>query len=451
MTIYFIGIGGIGISALAQYYLERGHQVSGSDLFSSETTSLLKEKGAKLLLGEQKMENVPKGTDLVIYSPAVEKTNPELKKSLDLQAEGKKLKVLSYPEALGKLTKKYFTVAVCGTHGKSTTTSMLSLILIEGGLDPTVILGTKMKEFGQSNFRGGKSNYLLIEADEWKASFLNYWPRITVLLNIEKEHMDYYKNMSHIIETYGKFIGHLPEEGILVINGDDVNIQKVISNDQFSIFNKFSIINFQAKKTKEKQKIKDVLRVPGEHNVLNALAALQTARTLGVEDEISYQALSKFKGSWRRFEEYKTINYKLISDYAHHPTEIEATLKAVREKYPQKEIWCLFQPHQYQRTFYLFDQFVKVLKKVQKNKLTDNLMITDIFDVQGREKKEIKERVSSEKLAKLAGAFYIPKKETEQYLKKNLKKEVVLVIMGAGDIYKLAQKLSTGKLLTSSF
>ncbi|GAI04639.1 unnamed protein product [marine sediment metagenome] len=194
MRVHFIGIGGIGVSALAQYYLAKRHQVNGSDLASSEIIELLKKKGAKILTGKHQAKNLPQNTDLVIYSPAVQLDNSEL-----TEAKKCRIKCQSYPEALGELTKQYYTIAISGTHGKSTVVAMIGLILAKAGLDPTVILGTKLKEFGNSNFRMGKSKYLVIEADEWQASFLNYWPKVIVLTNIEREHLDLFFTMNFII------------------------------------------------------------------------------------------------------------------------------------------------------------------------------------------------------------------------------------------------------------
>ena len=233
MNIHFIGIGGIGVSALAKYYLEKGHKVSGSDLVSSEIIESLKKRGVKIHIGPHLTRNVLVKIDLVVYSPAVQTNNPELK-----QARKLGIKCLSYPEALGELTKKHFTIAISGTHGKSTTTCMIGLLLTKAGLDPTVIVGTKIKEFaphqkngGGSNCRVGKSQYLVIEADEHFASFLNYWPKIIVLTNIEADHLDYYKNLGNILKTFKKYIGHLPENGVLVVNKDDKNISKVKSQN----------------------------------------------------------------------------------------------------------------------------------------------------------------------------------------------------------------------------
>ncbi len=345
---------------------------------------------------------------------------------------------------------------------------MISLILIKAGLNPTVILGTKLNEFGDSNFRVGdfpkseicnlKSKILVIEADEHFASFLNYWPKIIVLTNIEREHLDYYKNLKNILTTYKKYISHLKNDGILVLNKDDKNIRNTFSTTVENVL-RYSI------KQKEAKKLKKILKVPGDHNVSNALAALSVARTLKISDKISFKALSEYHGAWRRFEEFdlkiKNLKLKIISDYAHHPTKVRVTLKAAREKFKNKKIWLVFQPHQYQRTYYLFDDFVRVFKnalrpaqgkplrpvrqahrkQAQGKPPVDNLIITDIFDVAGREEKVIKNKVSSEKLVKAINdkkAVYLPTIEkTFNYLKKNLKGGEVVIIMGAGDIYKL--------------
>jgi len=434
MKIHFVGIGGIGVSALAKYYLEKGCRISGSDLVSSEITDSLKKLGAKIFTGKHKTKNLPKNANLVIYSPAVKPNNPELKEAKKL-----KIKCQSYPEALGELTKKYFTIAIAGSHGKSTVAAMTGLLLEKAGLDPTVILGTKLKEFGSSNCRVGKSKYLVIEADEHLASFLNYWPKIIVLTTIEADHLDFYKNLKNYVLAYKKFISQLPKSGILIANKDDKNIQKLKS--QISKLH-LKTQNYSLKQL-EAKKIKKILKIPGKFNISNALAALTVTRVLKIPDKISFKALSEYKGSWRRFEITKTLYpkpYTLISDYAHHPTQIKVTLEAAREKFPRKEIWCIFQPHQYQRTYYLFKDFVKVFKAAP----VDKLIITDIYDVAGRETSKIKKKVSSEKLVKKISknkVIYLKKEEILDYLKKNLRGGEVIMIMGAGDIYNLSLKL----------
>ena len=445
MKIHFIGVGGIGVSALAKYYLEKGHKISGSDLVSSEITDALREKGAKLLIGKHRVGNLPKSADLVVYSPAVPATNPEFKRAKKL-----KIKCQSYPEALGELTKEYFTVAVCGSHGKSTVAAMIGVLLTKAGLDPTVIVGTKVKEFaphqkngGGSNCRVGKSKYLVIEADEYFASFLNYWPKIIVLTTLEPDHLDYYKNFKNYLKAFQKFISHLPKNGILVANKDDRNTYNTFSTAVKNVL-------WYSLKQKEAGKIRRILKVPGEHNVSNALAVLAVAWILRVPDKISFKVLSEYRGSWRRFDVVeaelrrhqrgKTRKIIIVSDYAHHPTQIRVTLKAAREKFPKKEIWCIFQPHQYQRTYYLWNDFVKVFKEAPVNKL----ILTDIYSVAGREKKEIKEKVNSKKLVKAVNrenVIFLQKQKIIDYLKKNLKGGEVVIIMGAGDIYDLANIL----------
>ncbi len=428
------------MSALAQYYLAKGHEVSGSDLVASEITDFLKKQGIKVATGERKKP--AKGNslpDLVVYSPAVKSKNPELR-----YFKKKKVKCQSYPEALGDLTKEYFTIAVAGAHGKSTTTAMLGLALAKAGLDPTIVVGTKVKEFGPpaggTNFRIGLSKLLVIEACEYDSSFLNYFPKIIIITNVDKEHLDYFKTFNNVLKAFRKFALKLPVDGVLVINKDDQNSAKALQTETQKY--NFKIAEFGAEQT-EAKKIKKILRVPGKHNVSNALAALAAARVLAVPDDVCLKAFSEFKGTWRRFEtrQGKAGGKKItvISDYGHHPTEIEATFSAARQKYPKKKIWCVFQPHQHQRTYYLFDQFVKTFRQAP----VDNVIITDIYDVAGRETKKISKEVSSRKLANKVdkeSVRYCALSNVEKLIKENIKEGDVLLIMGAGDIYKFADK-----------
>jgi len=429
MKIHLIGIGGIGVSALAQYYLAKGHEVSGSDLVASEITDFLIEKGIKVSIGNF-AKNVENDFSLVVHSPAVKADNPEYKRAKELG-----IKTQSYPEALGELTKEYYTIAVAGAHGKSTTTAMIALVLTKAGLDPTVIVGTKLKEFGGSNFRLGKGKFLVIEACEYDSSFLNYLPKITVITNVDKEHLDYFKTFANVKKAFKDFIMQLPKDGFLVFNKDDKYTPKINKP-------KFKTIEFSVKQ-KEAKKIKSILKVPGLHNVSNASAALRVAQVLAIPDEIAYKALSEFNGTWRRFEIKEGIvggkKITVVSDYAHHPNEILATLKAAREKYSKNKIWCVFQPHQHQRTYYLFNDFVKTFRKVP----IDKIIITDIYDVAGRETKVINGEVSSEKLVNKINrdnVEYIPLCDIKERLEENMNSGDVLIIMGAGDIYKLADK-----------
>ena len=429
LKIHLIGIGGIGVSALAKYYFEKGYRISGSDLVASEITNSFKKLEVKIFIGKHKKENLPPNVDLVVFSPAVQSDNPELKRAKEL-----KIKIQSYPQALGELTKQYFTIAITGTHGKSTTTAMTGLLLTKAGLDPTVIVGTKVKEFGNSNCRVGKPirqaqskvQYLVIEACEHEESFLNYSPNIIVITNIEPDHLDYYKSFENYKKAFVKFSSKLKKDGIIITEKEYKN-------------------------SKDAEKLKKILKVPGEHNVSNALAALAVARALKIPDKISFKAFSEYRGSWRRFEIFKVLNpkpYTLISDYAHHPTEVMATLKAAREKWPKKKIWCVFQPHQYHRTYRLFNDFVKAFQQAQNKFFVNKLIITDIYSVAGREKKYLRKKVSSQKLVKAIknkNTTYLPKENILNYLKNNLQGEEIVIIMGAGDIYEIA--ISLTKLL----
>lgn len=449
MHIHFIGIGGIGVSALAEYFLEKGNRIFGSDLVASEITRVLEKKGARIFIGQHKAENLAKDIDLVIHSPAVRFDNPELR-----QAKKLKIKTKSYPQALGEMTKEYFTIAVAGTHGKSTTTAMLGILLTKAGFDPTVIVGTKVKEFNNSNCRVGKSEYLVIEACEHEESFLNYWPKIIIITNIEKEHLDYYKNFSNVLKGFQRFVSHLTEDGILIIDGDHKNT----SNFLKKIKNLKLITKKYSLKQKEAGKVKKIMKIPGRHNISNALAVLTAARILKIPDKVSFDSLGEYQGTWRRFEvnrrNWKGKEITIINDYAHHPTEIKVTLAAAREKFPGEKIWAVFQPHQYQRTFYLFKDFINVLNEAP----TDKMIIMDIYDVAGRENTVVKKKVSSSELVdrlkmktgrKKEFIYLATIKEIIDYLEKNLEGGEVIVIMGAGDIYKLAENL-TDSCLTSN-
>lgn len=459
---------------MAGYYLSRNFGVSGSDLSASPTTDALKKQGAIIYIGKHKAENVKKGVDLIVHTAAATKNNSELK-----QAKKLKIKTQLYAEALGYLTKKMFTIAVSGMHGKSTTTAMLALVLEKAGLDPTVIVGTKLREWNNMNYRVGKSKYLVIEADEYNASFLNYWPKIIVLTNIEEEHLDFYKDLRHIMKTFKEYVGHLGKDGILVVNGQDANVVRIARSAKDKVV-------YYRSHYGSSTPLKGVellnLRVLGKHNISNAMAVLEVAKILKIPRRKAIKTLNNFQGTWRRMEYRGEINgARIYDDYGHHPTEIKATLEGAKEllNFPllqrgikgdladdkihpnpssikhgigslQKEggrVHCIFQPHQYQRTYKLFEQFINAFD------LADKTIILPIYSVAGREKESIKKKVSSEKLVKEIKRSYksrIMNQEIEyinsfarakNYLEKNLRKGDVCVIMGAGDVYKLTEML----------
>jgi UDP-N-acetylmuramate--alanine ligase len=430
---HFIGVGGIGISALARYYLTQGWKVSGSDIGLSDITKDLENLGAEIYQGSRSLKT--RMPSVVIYSPAVKKDDPELEEARNLD-----IKTMSYPEALGELTKKMRTIAVAGAHGKSTTTVMM----IDAKLDPTVIVGTKVKEFGGSNFRLGKSENLVIEACEYDRSFLNYWPSIAVVTNIEMDHMECYRDEPRLFAAFLDFANHVPETGALVAYAGDANSAKLARE-----FAKKGIgIREYSLNQPEAKKIRSLMKIPGDHNIANALAALSVGRILKIPDAKIYASLAKYKGSWRRFEESPgAIGGKkviLVSDYGHHPTQIRLTMEAARAKWPKKKIICVYQPHQAYRTYLLFDEFVKSLK----GSPADLVIIADIYQVASREKPSITKRVSSKSLAKAVGKKNVEYVMTGAIMDR-LDKEVaggeVVLVMGAGDIYDLAKTISQEK------
>jgi UDP-N-acetylmuramate--alanine ligase len=433
MKVYFIGIGGIGVSALARYYLHQGAQVFGSDLFFNETIEELKDQGAMIFVGEQKAKNLPTDLDLVVYSLAVCSSNPERKKALELKKINKSLKVFSYPQALGKISQQYFTIAVSGVHGKSTTAAMVTSILITAGLDPTIFIGTKIKELSEKNFRIGKSQYLILEADEWRASLLNYFPQALIITNIEEDHLDFYHNLEEIIETYQKMIDQLPAKGVLIVNEDNPAIHHLkIPSDIKTI--SYSLTDPVA------SQLKKVLKVPGEYNLSNALASYYLAQTLGVSEKDILQGLTNYQGCWRRFDQrlgkLENKDFVLVYDYAHHPTALKSFLKALREKFPQQKILAIFQPHQYERTVRLADSFIQALKESEA--WVDQLIITDIYKVAGREGKG-KGKIKAKDLVEAAqspSVVFKPLKKLKGFLLKEIKGKEIVAVIGAGDIYE---------------
>jgi len=435
MKVHFIGIGGIGVSALARYYLAEGWQVSGSDICPSEITVALGKAGAKIYRAARTLgKTMP---DIVVYSPAVKKDDPELEEARKLG-----IKTMSYPEALGELTKVYKTIAVAGAHGKSTTTAMIGLMMAAAKLDPMVIVGTKVKEFQNSNFLRGRSEYLVIEACEYDRSFLNYWPQVAVITNIEMDHMECYESESRLAAAFREFARHLPSTGTLVACADDKNAAKLTADAKKT---GSQVMTYSVKQA-EAGKLRKILKIPGEHNVANALAALAVGRLLKIPDKTIFSSLAKYNGSWRRFdiEKGKVGGKKIIvvSDYGHHPTQIKLTMEAARQKWPEKKIICVFQPHQAWRTHLLFKQFVQALK----NSPVDKIFITDIYRVAGRENAAIAKKTTSRKLAQAVAkgsVEYVPSKRVPGRLKKEITGNEIVMVMGAGDIYRLSQTLTS--------
>lgn len=444
--VYFIGIGGSGISGLAKIFKLEGKEVSGSDLNPSEFTEDLQTESVKIIIG-QKAENVPNDADLYVYSDAVPLENPERKQIRDLQRTDKEM---SYFEALAEVMKGYeHAIAISGTHGKTTTTAMLALVFMKAGLDPSFIVGTKIKQIN-SNARLGKSKkYFIAEACEHREHMMKLSPNIILLTNIEEDHLDYYRDLEHIQMTFQNYINKLPAHGILVKNNDDSESRELGFDGKiitYGIKNKAQIMAHNIRKEKKLQKFTVgkttfTLQIPGDFNIYNALSVIALARELEIKDEMIQEALKSFAGTRRRFEEVGTFKGAIIiSDYAHHPTAVDSTIKAAKEFYPDRRIVILFQPHQHNRTKKLFDGFTKCFRHA------DLIIIQEIFDVAGRENKD-DQNISSKDLVKVVErmgkyVFYSNSLEkAEQLLHEHVEKNDVVIIAGAGDIYKVAEAI----------
>ncbi|MBP3814412.1 MAG: UDP-N-acetylmuramate--L-alanine ligase, partial [Butyrivibrio sp.] len=381
--VYFIGIGGISMSGLAQILIKEGFKISGSDSKESAMTRALESQQVKINYG-QRAENISSADkiDVVVYTAAVHPDNPEF-----AAAKEAGIPMLTRAELLGQIMKQYaLPVAISGTHGKTTTTSMVSKILLEADTDPTLSIGGVFKDIG-GNIRVGQSEYFVTEACEYTNSFLSFFPKISVISNIDADHLDFFKDLEDIRHSFRKFAELLPADGTLVISGDIENVDEIThdlpcsivtygSSDKFDyyptdiVYDEHGNPSFTAHLPMGKE-LKIKLAVPGIHNVYNALAAIAVSTVLNIEDKHIVSGLSLFGGTSRRFEYKGEISgVTIIDDYAHHPTEIKATLTAAKN-YPHEKIWCVFQPHTYTRTKALLDEFAKALS------LADHVVLAD--------------------------------------------------------------------------
>ena len=447
VSVFFCGIGGISMSGLAEVLLSRGFKVSGSDRLKSRLTESLEEKGAVIYYG-QRAENITDDIELVVYTAAISEDNPEW-----IAMKEKQIPSLSRAQLLGEIMRNYeLPIAIAGTHGKTTTTSMVSEILLHADTDPTLSIGGILKSI-DGNIRVGHSRYFVTEACEYTNSFLHFNPKISIILNIEEDHMDFFKDLADIRNSFKRFANLLPNDGALIINGEIDNYQEITADIACPCitygftedctyhadcieYNELGHPSFIL----HAQGYPDCtisLSVPGRHNVSNAMAAIAFADQVGISRDIACTALKAFGGTERRFE-YKgqVAGITIIDDYAHHPTEIEATLTAAKN-YPHKKIWCIFQPHTYTRTQAFLPEFAKALS------LADHVVLADIYAA--REKNTI--GISSTDIQKLiieegTSCDYFPSfDEIENFLLENCTQGDLLITMGAGDIVKVGEKL----------
>ncbi len=451
MHVYFIGIGGISMSGLASILLADGFKVSGSDSKESDLTRKLSEDGATVYYG-QETSHITDDVDLIVYTAAIRPDNAEYKAMME---SGKAH--MTRAEFLGQLMKGYNTpVAISGTHGKTTTTSMISEIMLEADTDPTLSVGGVLKSIN-SNLRVGAHDYFIFEACEYTNSFLSFFPKISVILNIEEDHLDFFKDINDIRSSFKRFADLLPEDGLLVINGEIDNYREIVKDIKcpyvtygFSpafdfwasdiSFDKNGHPSFTCHVKKTGGEFDVTLATTGIHNVSNALAAIAVARNLKVSASNIKSALLKCSGSKRRFEELGSFNgVTVVDDYAHHPTEIRATLTAA-QNYPHSKIWCVFQPHTYTRTKALMNEFAEALS------LADHVILADIYAAREKDNLGISSRTLRDKIVELGHECnYFPTTENfneiEKFLLQNCTKGDLLITMGAGDVVKIGDEL----------
>ena len=421
--VHCVGIGGIGVSAIARMLRLQGKRVTGSDMSRSPMTAMLRKLGIRVFFGHR-AANVPKDTDLVVYTRAVSRDNPEL-----CAARRRGIPCLSYAEMLGVLSREKYTIAVSGAHGKTTTTAMMGHILRKAKLLPTIIVGGIMADTG-TNFVAGRGKYLVVEACEYKKSFLSIRPRIIVITNIDNDHLDYYKNFKNIRCAFAEFAAKLPRGGFLVCGPRDQNLREAVRGTRATV------VDFT------KSPRIPGLKVLGAHNTKNAQAALAAARVLGVPTKTAERALRTFRGVRRRFEckgAWRGIRF--YDDYAHHPTEIKATLRAAREHFGKKKrIWCVFQPHLYSRTRLLMKDFARSFNDA------NGVLLADIYAAREKDDGRTNSRTLAEKINAYTPALYLGNfPHIASFLKVHVAKGDVVVTMGAGEAYTVFDLIHKNK------
>lgn len=446
---HFIGAGGIGMSGLAALMMANGARVSGSDQNENEFVAGLRGLGADIFAGHAE-RNIPEDIDEIVISAAIKPENPEMR-----AAARRNIKVSKYAHMLGQLMQQYKGIAVAGTHGKSTTCGWLVQLMSQAGMDPSFIVGARINQLGDS-WKVGRGECFVAEACEYDRSFLNLRPQIGCILNIEQDHLDYYANVDEIVEAFECFAGNVRPGGALVINGDDVNCRKLparLENDIRCVtfgqmpdnyyraddialvdgLYSFDVIAGQRKIARTP------IAVAGAHNINNALAVVAMAVEAGLDEHSAVKLLDEFTGIDRRLM-LKAVSggITIMDDYAHHPTEIRASLQAIRQFHNPARLWCVFQPHQYSRTRFLLDDFAESFK------LADVVVMPEIYFVRDTiaARQQVNSQVLVDKINKNgSSAVFIDGFEPIcEYLKKNVRKDELIVTMGAGDVWKVADE-----------
>lgn len=446
VSVYFVGIGGISMSGLAEILNSAGFRVSGSDARKSPMTQMLEARGIRVFYG-QRAENITPDIDCAVFTSAIHEDNPEF-----MAVKALNIPSLTRAQLLGQIMTNYKTpIAISGTHGKTTTTSMVSEILLHANTDPTLSIGGILKTIG-GNIRVGHSEYFVTEACEYTNSFLSFFPKIGIILNIEEDHMDFFKDLADIRSSFRKFAQLLPSDGCLIINGDIEHYEEITQglscrvitygtdsrNDYYPrelTHNEYAQAAFRLHSPQEIRSF--TLSVPGDHNVSNAMAAIALADLLHIDTATIQAALTDFHGTDRRFEYKGSVGgVTVIDDYAHHPTEITATLQAARN-YPHKTLWCVFQPHTYSRTKAFLDDFAQALC------LADRVVLADIYAARETDTLGISSETLKHEIEELGHTcdYFSTFDEIENFLLENCTTGDLLITMGAGDVHKIGENL----------
>ena len=450
-NIHFVGIGGAGMIGIAKVLLQKGYSISGSDLNFSDDLVRLQNDGAKVFHGHAK-ENI-KGSDLLVVSSAIDKDNPEI-----IQAQEDQITVIPRAEMLGSIMIGYESIAVAGSHGKTTTTSMVAKIFSEAILSPTYVVGGKVLSTDE-NSDLGKGKYLVAEADESDGTFIHLQPDVALITNIDDDHLSHYNNIfENLLDSFVTFLENIPFWGYMVINGDDKDVLKVskrISRKQVTFGEtrscNYQISDIRSANGKQSFRILDtrkdkfynfLLNIPGKHNVFNAAGSIAVALEESIEIQIIQKAISEFSGVGRRYEKH-AINVSskdiiLIDDYGHHPIEIDANLSAIKEEFSEKKVCMIFQPHRYTRTEQLFDDFVRVLARV------DSLILLDIYEASEKPIKGINSKAIAQKIIQQGHSDVIhvtDHSKINQILNSKKDHIDVLVTQGAGSISKVCESI----------
>ncbi|GAQ93900.1 UDP-N-acetylmuramate--alanine ligase [Thermodesulfovibrio aggregans] len=446
--IHFVGIGGIGMSGIAEVLHNMGYTVTGSDIRESDTVRRLRSMGLKIFIGHNK-DNIDE-SDVVVFSSAVKPDNPEIIKAKQLG-----IPVIPRAEMLAELCRLKYSILVAGAHGKTTTTSLIATVLNDAGFDPTVVVGGKLKSIG-SNAKLGSGEFLVAEADESDGSFLKLNPAISVITNIDREHLDYFKNLRRIKKAFLEFANKVPFYGLSILCGECRHIRDLIPHltRRYVTYGFDSNFDFYAKNIeyllpkvsfeafyKDKSLGRFTITVLGKHNVLNALATIVVAKELSIPLEKVRESLENFKGIGRRFEfKGEKRGIKFYDDYGHHPTEIKAVLKTALWLKPER-LCVVFQPHRYTRTRDLMEHFIKVFKSTLRS--TDVLFLMDIYPASELPIEGVTGEILYEKL-KTAGVnvrFNPDKEEIKNDILRELKEGDIVFTIGAGDVYKIGETL----------